>query len=232
MVKLSVYGDVKSTCTQRILILLEELDLKYDLQKVDLKNGEHKEEEYMKMQPFGKIPVVKYGDKTLFESRAILRYIAKNNRYEDMDLLGDVYSDIWMEVESQNFCSPLTKILAEKVWKKMKNPEYKENNDVVKESLEEFEKILDVYDKVLENKKYIAGDSYTIADISHIPYAHGFLKCGYKNVLKQRPNVYKWLKRIMLRPAVKNVLEDNLSCYKKNSDNESESESESESEIE
>ena len=36
MVKVDVYGDPRSTCTQRVLILLEELDLKYDLKKIDL----------------------------------------------------------------------------------------------------------------------------------------------------------------------------------------------------
>ncbi len=203
MVELTVYGDSKATCTQRVLILLEELDLKYTLNQINLANEEQKTEEYLKLQPFGKVPVVSYGDRMLFESRAILRYISKNNRFDDVNLFGDVNADIWLEVESQNFNPPVSRIVAERMFKKGE----KANDDIISKSLEELEKVLDVYDKQLEDRDYIAGDNYTIADISHIPYAYCFLKCGYKSVLKARPNVYAWLKRIMLRPAVKLVLE-------------------------
>lgn len=210
MVKLIVHGHPKATCTQRVLILLEELELKYELDVVDLSKGENKEEAYLELQPFGKLPCVEYGDKILFESRAILRYIARNNRFEDVDLLGDVYADVWMEVEGQNFNGPVSKIVYEKMFKKWKDPEGKPDEAVVSVALAELEKVLDVYEKQLEGKEYIAGDTFTIADITHIPYAYCFLKCGYKSVLKQRSNVYRWLKRIMLRPAVKRVLDGRL----------------------
>ncbi len=194
MVDLTVYGDPTTTCTQRVLILLEELDLKYKLESID-------ETELRNKHPFGKGPVVMYGDRLLFESRAILRYIAKNNRFDDIDLFGDTNTDIWLEVESQNFHPPISKIVCEKMYKK-------DCNDVVVlEALKELETVLDVYEKRLQQQDYIAGDSFTIADISHIPFAYCFLKCGYKPALKSRPHVYAWLKRIMLRPAVKLVLE-------------------------
>jgi glutathione S-transferase len=200
MVQLTVYGHAKATCTQRVLILLEELELKYDFNEIDLSNGEHKEEEYLKLQPFGKIPVVKYGDRVLFESRSILRYIAKNNK-EPVNLLGDVNCDIWLEAESQNFNPHASAIISEKVFKK--------TNDeaVIKTNLEALERVLDVYEKRLTTQEYIGGDSYSIVDISHIPYAYMLLKSGFKEPFKSRPNVYSWLKRIMRREAVRNVLE-------------------------
>lgn len=200
MVQLTVYGHQKAICTQRILILLEELGLKYDFNEVSLTEGEHKEEEYMKMQPFGKVPVVKYGDRVLFESRSILRYIARNNK-DPVNLLGDVNCDIWLEVESHNFNPHASAIIAEKVFKKTNNEQ------IIKENLEALEKVIDVYEKKLSLQEYIGGDSYSIADISHIPYAYMLLKSGFKETFKARPNVYNWLKRIMRREAVRNVLE-------------------------
>jgi glutathione S-transferase len=203
MVEVILYGDKVATCTQKILILLEELNLKYDFTNIDLKKGEHKEEKYKELQPFGKVPAMTYGDRNLFESRCILRYIAKNN-VEIEDFLGDTDVDLWLEVESQNFNPPAGKIVYERVFKKMFGEETDEK--VVDSSVVELEKVLDVYEKRLENFLYIGGDKFSIADISHIPYTNHLLRCGYKNLFKSRPNVYKWVKRIMKRDTVENVL--------------------------
>ncbi|NBP00065.1 MAG: glutathione S-transferase family protein [Proteobacteria bacterium] len=206
MVQLSVYGYPKATCTQRVLILLEELELKYNFKQVDLRKGEQKSEDYLRLQPFGKVPVVEYGEKTLFESRSILRYIARNNR-NPMDLLGDVYVDMWLEVESQNFNPPASKIVYEKMFK---DKDSEPNQELMKAEAKKLAEVLDVYESRLETQEYIAGDNYSIADISHIPYAYCLLKCGFKDLFKSRPNVYNWLKRIMRRPAVKAVLDGNF----------------------
>ena len=202
MVLVDVYGDTRATCTQRVLILLEELDLKYNVIKVDLLKNEHKTKDFLKLQPFGKIPVIKYDDRVVFESRSILKYIAKNN-IDIKDLFGGTDVDIWLEVESQNYNPPASKIINEKLFKKWKGE--KADEDVVKKSLEELEKVLDVYEGRLSEYPYIGGDFFSIADISHIPYTNYLLKCGYKDLYKKRPNVYKWLKRIIKRDSVQYV---------------------------
>lgn len=203
MVQVDVYGDLRATCTQRVIVLLEELDLKYDVKQINLSKGEQKSKEFLELQPFGKVPVVKYDDRVLFESRSILRYIAKNNT-ENNDLYGGTDVDIWLEVESQNYNPPVSKIVYEKVFKKWKGE--RPDMDVVESSVKELESVLDVYEKRLETVPYIAGDEFSIADISHIPYTNLLLKCGYKDLFKKRPNVYKWLKRIIKRDSVQYVI--------------------------
>lgn len=200
MVLVEVYGDHRSTCTQRILILLEELSLKYTLHPINLFKGDHKTETFLKMQPFGKIPVVKYDDRVLFESRSILRYIARNNT-EIEDFLGGTDVDMWLEAESQNFYPCASTIVYEMVFKELLsagNPDTK----LVQESVKRLESVLDVYESQLSENKFIAGDHYSIADISHIPYIVQLLHCGYKSVFRDRPNVYKWIKRIVKRDSV------------------------------
>ena len=59
MVNVEVYGDFKATCTQRVLILLEELNLKYSVKKIDLMKGEQNDAEYLKLNPFGKVNYVR-----------------------------------------------------------------------------------------------------------------------------------------------------------------------------
>lgn len=208
MVQLEVYGDPRSMCTQKILILLEELNLKYNLKSVDLSKGEHKSDEFLELNPFGKVPAVKYGSRDLFESRSILRYVAKNNVEID-DLLGGVDVDIWLESESQNYNPLVSKIIYEKVFKKVYNKDEKPDEELVEKLLKELEGVLDIYERRLEKVSYIGGDTFSIADISHIPYTNLMLRIGYKEMYKSRPNVYKWLKRIMKRDSVKDVLSKN-----------------------
>jgi glutathione S-transferase len=205
MVQVDVYGDARATCTQRVLILLEELDLKYDIKTVDLSKGEHKTPEFLKLQPFGKVPAVKYDDRNLFESRSILRYIAKNNT-DIKDLLGGTDVDIWLEVESQNYNPPVSRIVNEKMFKKWRGE--KPDLEVVKRSVEELEGVLDVYEKRLSTVPYLGGEEFSIADISHIPYTNYLLKCGYKELFKKRTNVYKWLKRIIKRDSVQYIVSE------------------------
>ena len=77
---------------------------------------------------------------------------------------------------------------------------------IVESSVVELEKVLDVYEKRLQNSTYIGGNDFSIADISHIPYTNHLLRCGFKELFKSRPNVYKWVKRIMKRGSVESVL--------------------------
>lgn len=209
MVKLLVYGNKIATCTQRVLILLEELNLKYELRELDLMKGQHKDPRYLTLQPFGKVPAVVYGDYKLFESRSILRYIAKNNTDDsDLTLNDNPYVDMWLEVESQNFNPPISKYIYEKVFKKWKDPEAIEDEAILTAALDELSSVFDVYEKRLSESKYIGGNAFSIADISHVPYLHMFVNIGEENkkFLKKYPHVYKWYKRMIMKDSVKEVL--------------------------
>jgi len=229
MVHVDVYGDARATCTQRVIVLLEELDLKYDVKHIDLMKGEQKTKEFLELQPFGKVPVVKYDDRVLFESRSILRYIAKNNT-ENKDLYGGTDVDIWLEAESQNYNPPASKIVYEKVFKKWRGE--RADMEIVKASVEELERVLDVYEKRLSSVPYIAGDEFSIADISHIPYTNLLLKCGYKSLYKDRPNVYRWIKRIIKRESVQYIINQSIQEQKVEKEVEKEVEQKVEKEVE
>jgi glutathione S-transferase len=84
---LKVHGTKGSTCTQRVLTALHEKGVPYELINIDFKIAEHKSEKYMKLQPFGKIPVLDDDGFILFESRAIARYIAKKYAGQGTPLL-------------------------------------------------------------------------------------------------------------------------------------------------
>lgn len=208
MVKLTLYGSKMAICTQRVLILLEELELKYDFVNVDLIKGEQNNKEYLELNPFGCVPAIKYDTYNIFESRTILRYISKNNNdYKDLTLDNSVHVDMWLESESQTMSPVISKIVYEKMFKKWKDPKAVIDEDLISKEMDKLRKILYVYENRLSKSKYIGGDEFSIADISNIPYIHAFVKCGYKSILKEFPITYRWIKKIMLRNSVKEVLE-------------------------
>ena len=77
--------------------------------------------------------------------------------------------------------------------------------EIIKESLEELDKVLEVYEKILEDKEYIAGE-FSLADILHCPNTHYAIATGHNfwNDPK-RPNIARWWKNVSGREAWKKV---------------------------
>ncbi|GBG73427.1 hypothetical protein CBR_g16143 [Chara braunii] len=63
-----VYGLPISTCTRRILTVLEEVGADYTLEQLNLAKGEHKQPKFLALQPFGQIPVLEHSDLCIFEA--------------------------------------------------------------------------------------------------------------------------------------------------------------------
>lgn len=72
---LRVYGSAMST--SRVLVTILEKQLPYEHVFVDITTGEHKTDEFKKLQPFGKVPVLVDDEFTVFESRAICKYLER-----------------------------------------------------------------------------------------------------------------------------------------------------------
>jgi glutathione S-transferase len=86
---LTLYGFPFSTCTQRVLAVLLEKDLPYELVEVNLFKGDQKSEAHLARQPFGKIPVLEDDGFFVFESRAISKYLAKKFATKGTNLIPD-----------------------------------------------------------------------------------------------------------------------------------------------
>ncbi|KAM1955087.1 hypothetical protein ACFX16_024685 [Malus domestica] len=71
-----VYGPFYAA-PKRVLVCFVEKEIEFETSPIDLFKGEHKSPEFLKLQPFGQIPVIQDGDYTLYESRAIIRYYAE-----------------------------------------------------------------------------------------------------------------------------------------------------------
>ncbi|KAG0622267.1 hypothetical protein M758_3G085500 [Ceratodon purpureus] len=213
---ITVYGSKISTYTLRVLVTLRELDVgDYKWAPVNMAapvKEHHSHEFKSKLQPFGQVPVMHDDDcdLTLFESRAIARYLAEKFHSQGTALLGTTPREKalvnqWIEVESQNFNKPVGQILLHTVFSK--NYGITGSPEVVEENLEKLEKVLDVYEAHLARSKYLAGDFFSLADLHHLPATNLLIDVAKKgHVFESRPHVSSWWKSISSRPAFRDCL--------------------------
>ncbi|OBZ67186.1 hypothetical protein A0H81_12786 [Grifola frondosa] len=184
---IKLYGFPASTCTRRVAVVLKEKNVPYEFVGVDRTSSEHKSENYLAKQPFGQVPYIVDEDGfTLFESRAIGRYIATKYAAQGEKLIPDP-SDLKAtalfeqaaSIEAFNF-----------------DPSQLMQRDAAADVklLESYKTALnaklDAYEVILSKTKYLAGDSVTLADLFHLPFGARLEEYGV-NVLtsEKRPNV-------------------------------------------
>nr|QCY50335.1 glutathione S-transferase [Salix babylonica] len=206
-----VYGPATAVCPQRVMVCLLEKGVEFDLVHVDLDSGEQKLPEFLLKQPFGQVPVVEDGDFRLYESRAIIRYYAA--KYEDRgpNLLGSTLEeralvDQWLEIEAHNFNDLVFNIIFQVVILPRIGQEG--DSELVKTLEEKLEKVLDVYEKRLSRSRYLAGESFTLADLSHMPATRYLIsEAGLGHLVKDRKKLNAWWEDISSRPSWKKLID-------------------------
>jgi len=204
-----VHGVPRSTCTRRVLAALSEKNVHFEVVLVNMMAAEHKQPPFLALQPFGVIPVLQDRDLTLFESRAIARYVAEKYK-EGTPLYGSTISERalieqWMEVESQNYSPTAQPIIYQLIIHPMRG--LPTDDSVVEAGLAKFEKILDIYEKQLGKTPYLAGDSFSLADLTHMPQTQYLISHPkVAGLFHARKNIMAWWDKISSRPAWKKVL--------------------------
>ena len=181
---------------KKISIMLEEIGYKYKLIPVDINNGEQFEENFKKISPFSKIPVIidHQNNQTIFESGAILIYLAeqsgkfynKENRLEInqwlMAQMGYVGPMLGQHHQFHHYNPGKSKFGEDRYFKISK-------------------RIYQELDDRLSISKFLAGEEYTIADIGTFPWLarHEWHDIGLSNF----KSLTRWYLEISKRDAVK-----------------------------
>lgn len=208
MAAIKVHGSPISTATQRVLACLHEKGLDYEFNFVNLATGEHKKEPFISLNPFGLVPALEHGDLKLSESRAITRYITRENTEKGANLLCQgkqmAVLDMWLEIEAHHFEPAASKLN----WEIYFKPLFGMQTDpaAVAENEEKLAKVLDVYESRLAQSKYLACDCFTLADLHHLPNLQLLLGTQCKKLFESRPRVGAWAADITARPAWAKVL--------------------------
>ncbi|PIN18086.1 Glutathione S-transferase [Handroanthus impetiginosus] len=205
---IKVHGSFVSTATMRVLACLNEKGLDYEFVPVDFAVGEHKKEPFLSLNPFGQVPAFEDGDLKLFESRAINQYIAHTYADKGTPL---IYQDpkkialvcVWAEVEAQRYDPPAAKLTWELGIKQLMG--MTADDAIVQEQEAQLAKVLDVYEARLAQSKYLAGDSFTLADLNHLPTLNYLMGTRAQAVFNSRPHVSAWCADILARPVWQKV---------------------------
>ncbi|XP_021763111.1 glutathione S-transferase-like [Chenopodium quinoa] len=201
---IKVHG-IPHGATLRVLATLHEKEIDFELVPIDMKSGAHKQQPFLSLNPFGQVPAFEDGDLKLFESRAISKYIAFNYEGNGTSLFSNKDAKqiadfaVWMEVEAHQFDPVATKLNYELGYKLYLGMET--DNTVVEEYGAKLAKVLDVYEARLATSKYLAGDSFTLADLHHLPALKYMMLNKMKQLVDERPHVSAWCKDILARPA-------------------------------
>uniref|UniRef100_A0A803NHJ3 glutathione transferase n=1 Tax=Cannabis sativa TaxID=3483 RepID=A0A803NHJ3_CANSA len=205
-----VHASNNSEPAMRVMACLNEKELAFQFVSVDMKVGEHKRQPFLSLNPFGQVPAFEDGDLTLFESRAITQYIATEYANQGTELL---YSDskkkaillVWLEIESHQFDPAAAKLTWELVLKPMLGMGTTDFA-VVEENESKLANVLDVYENRLAKSKYLAGDSFTLADLHHLPHIQYLMETRSWKLFESRSHVHAWAADITARPAWSKVL--------------------------
>ena len=181
---------------KKISIMLEEINFKYKVTKVNINKDEQFKPEFVKLSPFRKIPVIidHENNQSLFESGAILIYLAeKSGKFYDKEIRTQINQ--WL-MGQMAYVGPM---LGQHHQFHHYNPgKSKFGED---RYFKISERIYKELDERLGSSEYLAGDLYTIADIATFPWIarHEWHDIG----LKKFENLTRWYRKISLRKAVK-----------------------------
>lgn len=199
---MKVYGHPMSTCTRKVLTVLAEKGHEAEFVLVDLMKGEQKSPENLARNPFGVVPTLEDDDFTLYESRAIIRYLDQKlpgTQLTPTELKARARMEQWISVEQSYFSTPAVHILMQRLIQPMRGQQPDE--EVIKASSAEVARVLDIVDKALASQEYLAGSSYSLADICWMPYLQALVTAKAGELITERPHVAAWWKRLSERPA-------------------------------
>ena len=181
----------------KISIALEELELPYQVRPLALGSGEQKQDWFLKINPNGRIPAIvdhDAGDFAVFESGAILVYLAeKTGRLMPQDAKGRSEVMQWLMFQMGG----LGPMMGQANVFTRYFPEHLPS--VIDRYRREGRRLLEVLDRRLEGREYLAGD-YSIADIASWSWAQSHEWPGID--ISRLDNLKRWMEAIALRPAV------------------------------
>ena len=189
---------------KKVTILLEELAVPYRVVPVHIGRGDQFTTEFLKLNPNHRMPVLvdhEPADRgapiSIFESGAIMLYLAeKFGRFMPQDVRGKAEVTQWLIWQMANQgpklgeCGHFRRLDASKG----------DQSYAVRRFTDEANRLYGVLNNRLYDRRYLAGDTYTIADMISYPWATNWQ--GQGQDIEEFPYFKRWLTELAARPAV------------------------------
>jgi glutathione S-transferase len=179
---LKLYGGARSRATI-VQWGLEELEVPYEFVLLDMQTGEHRQPAFLSINPMGKVPAIVDGDLKLWESGAILLYLAE--KYDPSPISPEQRAELTQ-------------------WVMFTNATLGPNIFAEASRDREILNLFPPLNQLLEQQPFLMGDRFTMADVavgSVLYYMTLMLKLEFTDY----PAIAAYLQRLSTRPAHEKV---------------------------
>ena len=201
-----LYDSVTSPNCHRVKVVLEEKQLPYRMIPVDLKAGEQKKPDFLRLNPYGKVPVIIDGQTVIYESCIVDEYLEE--KYPDRRLMPDDFAKragirILIDYGLNHFAPPYQKLREEL----RRKPEKERDRQVIEEAVRNLVNLFQRFEREIGDNSYLAGD-FSLLDAALIPRYLRMEKWAvgiFPN--SSLPRMGAWLERMKQRPSVQTFSE-------------------------
>ncbi len=204
---LKIWGRKNSVNVKKALWALEELKLPYERTDAGLQFGVVNTPAYRKLNPNGLVPTIDDGGFVLWESHAIVRYLAARHGAGSLwptDHRVRADADRWMDW-AITFAAALRPVF----WNLIRTPAEKRDLKAVEEGTQKAGELAAYVDAPLAEHPYIAGDALTMGDIPIGCHLQIWLNLDIARPAV--PNLEAWYQRLRTRPAYTKIVDTPLS---------------------
>jgi glutathione S-transferase len=201
---MKLYDSKMAPNPRRVRIFLAEKGIQVPDDQVDLAKAQNRSPEFLKINPMGGVPVLQMDDGTnLAESVAICRYFEETHpepRLMGVDAREKAEVEMWQRRMELNLFSTVTGCFRNtSEFFKGRIPQVPEYGEVCRQAAE---KAFGMVDGFLADREFIAGERYTIADITAL-VAVDFAKLIKLRVSPEQKNLARWHEAVSSRPSAK-----------------------------
>ena len=182
-----LWGRASSVNVQKVLWALEDCALPYEHKIVGGIFGGNDDPEFAALTPVRRVPVLQDGDITLWESHAILRYLARGQI--------SPITDMWMEFGSTTLQPPFIGLF----WQQVRMRKAEQDKALLKKHIKALHEGLGILETGLAGgRTFLAGDDFSMADIAIGSLFHRIMDL-HPAILDTFPKVGEWHVNIATR---------------------------------
>jgi len=192
-----VHGRNTSSNVQPVMWICAELGLEVERIDVGGAFGGTDTPAYRAMNPMGRIPVMQDGELTLFESQAILRYLAAQYGRDALwpaDAHACAVQDMWMEWAKQNVAPEFTyKIF----WQLIRTPAAERDHTLLQSGIEAVQRLMPIADARIAQDGWLAGKTISLADFTFGVNLYRYYTLDFDR--PETPNLDAYYQRLLAR---------------------------------
>jgi len=188
---------------QKVRIVLAEKGLSYELIEVDLAQGEQRRPEFLRLNPFARVPVLVDEDSTIYDSTIIAEYL--EDEYPEPPLLPAIGASAlramarsWEDFADTSFTIQVGQLMAE-----TSKSEGERDSNRIQRLQQSVERMLNFLNHQLQGQDFLAAQ-FSVADIGFVPRMLVLKDLGIDPGLS-RSNVDAWIQRMLERSSIQNL---------------------------